>query len=207
MVLTIRHPAPEFTAEAVVNGEFKKISLNEYRGKWVVLFFYPLDFTFVCPTEIIAFSDRVEEFKALNTEVIGCSIDSKFSHLAWINTPRKKGGLGEMQIPLIADVTKEVGTKYEVIVKDGDDAGVAFRGLFIIDPKGVLRQITINDLPIGRNVDEVLRLIEAFQFNEEHGEVCPANWKKGKKTMKADPKGSLEYFDTVEEPAKKKAKN
>lgn len=206
MVLTIRHAAPDFTADAVVNGQFKKLSLKSYRGKWVVLFFYPLDFTFVCPTEICAFSDRSDDFKKLNTEVIGASIDSKFSHLAWINTPRKKGGLGEMKIPLIADVTKEVSTKYEVLVKDGDDAGVAFRGLFIIDPKGILRQITINDLPIGRNVDEVLRLIEAFQYNEQHGEVCPANWKKGKKSMKADPKGSLEYFEGVEEPAQKKAK-
>jgi peroxiredoxin (alkyl hydroperoxide reductase subunit C) len=206
MVLTIRHPAPEFTAEAVVDGEFQKISLSQYRGQWLVLFFYPLDFTFVCPTEICAFSDRIEDFQKLNTAVVGASVDSKFTHLAWINTPRKKGGLGEMKIPLIADITKEVSTKYEVLVKDGDDAGVAFRGLFIIDPKGILRQITINDLPIGRNVDEVLRLLEAFQFNEEHGEVCPANWKKGKKTMKADPKGSLEFFEGVDEPAKKKAK-
>ena len=202
--LTIRKPAPAFTADAVVDGEFTKISLADYRGKYVVLFFYPMDFTFVCPTEICAFSDRVEEFEKLNTQVIGASVDSKFTHLAWINTPRKKGGLGEMHIPLVADVTKELCTKYHVTVEDGDEVGVAFRGLFIIDKEGILRQITINDLPIGRNVDEVLRLLEAFQFHEEHGDVCPANWKKGSKAMTAGPKESLQYFESLEEPLKKR---
>ncbi|TYZ50830.1 hypothetical protein PybrP1_003162 [[Pythium] brassicae (nom. inval.)] len=207
MVLTIRRPAPAFTADAVVDGEFKTISLSDYKGKYVVLFFYPLDFTFVCPTEICAFSDRIDDFRKLNVEVLGCSIDSKFSHLAWINTPRKKGGLGPMNIPLIGDINKDVATKYEVLVQDGEgDVGVAFRGLFIIDKEGILRQITINDLPIGRNVDEVLRLIEAFQYNEEHGEVCPAGWKKGSKGMTANPKDSLKYFETLEEPASKKRK-
>lgn len=204
MVLKLRKPAPEFTADAVVNGEFKRVSLSDYRGKYVVLFFYPLDFTFVCPTEICAFSDRVDEFRKLNTEVLACSIDSKFTHLAWINTPRKKGGLGEMNIPLIADISKDVCTKYDVIVEDGGDEGAAFRGLFIIDKEGILRQITINDLPIGRNVDEVLRLLEAFQYHEEHGDVCPAGWKKGKKAMTANPTDSLKYFETVEEPSKKR---
>ncbi|CAI5707057.1 hypothetical protein KXD40_009167 [Peronospora effusa] len=203
MVLTIRKPAPDFTADAVIDGEFKKISLSDYRGKYVVLFFYPMDFTFVCPTEICAFSDRVEDFEKLNTQVLGASTDSKFSHLAWINTPRKKGGLGEMNIPLVADVTKDLCTKYQVTVEDGDEVGVAFRGLFIIDKEGILRQITINDLPIGRNVDEVLRLIEAFQFHEEHGDVCPANWKKGGQAMTANSKDSLKYFETMEEPSKK----
>lgn len=198
MVLTIRKPAPAFTADAVVDGEFKTVSLSDYKGKYVVLFFYPLDFTFVCPTEIIAFSDRIAEFEALDTAVLGCSIDSKFTHLAWINTPRKKGGLGEMKIPLIGDISKEICQKYEVLVQDGEgDIGAAFRGLFIIDPQGVLRQITINDLPVGRNVDEVLRLVEAFKYTDEHGEVCPAGWKKGKATMKANPKGSLEYFESA----------
>ncbi|CAI5730351.1 unnamed protein product [Peronospora destructor] len=203
MVLTIRKPAPDFTADAIVDKKFKKVSLSDYRGKYVVLFFYPMDFTFVCPTEICAFSDRVEDFKKLNTQVIGASTDSKFSHLAWINTPRKKGGLGEMNIPLVADVTKDLCTKYQVMVEDGDEVGVAFRGLFIIDKEGILRQITINDLPIGRNVDEVLRLIEAFQFHEEHGDVCPANWKKGGQAMTANSKDSLKYFETMEEPSKK----
>ncbi|GLE04578.1 hypothetical protein PINS_up013547 [Pythium insidiosum] len=197
MVLKIRHPAPEFTADAVVDGEFKTVSLKDYRGKYVVLFFYPLDFTFVCPTEIIAFSEKAEAFRQIGCEVLGCSTDSKFSHLAWINTPRKKGGLGEMKIPLIADYNKEIARAYNVVIEEGADAGVALRGAFIIDREGNLRQMTVNDLPVGRNVDEILRLVEAFQFVDEHGEVCPANWKKGAKTMKADPKGSLEYFEAA----------
>lgn len=184
-------PAPEFGGTAVVNGEFKNISLSDYKGKYVVFFFYPLDFTFVCPTEIIAFSDRVEEFRAINCEVIACSTDSHFSHLAWINTPRKQGGLGSMKIPLLADKTCEIAKAYGVLK---EDEGIAFRGLFIIDDKGNLRQITVNDLPVGRSVDETLRLVQAFQFTDKHGEVCPAGWKPGKDTMKPDPKGSQSYF-------------
>lgn len=145
----------------------------------------------MCPTEIVAFSDRVEEFRKLGCEVVAASVDSEYSHLAWINTPRKEGGLGNMNIPIISDITKTIAKSYGVLL---EDAGVALRGLFIIDPKGILRQITINDLPVGRNVDEALRLLEAFQFVEKHGEVCPANWRKGAATMKADPKGSKEYF-------------
>mmetsp|Transcript_15038 Transcript_15038/g.17334 ORF Transcript_15038/g.17334 Transcript_15038/m.17334 type:complete len:200 (-) Transcript_15038:158-757(-) len=184
--------APDFKSLALLpNGTFNTIELEQYKGKWVVLFFYPLDFTFVCPTEIIQFSDRVDEFRAINTEVIAASIDSQFSHLAWVNTPRKKGGLGEMKIPIIADVTKRVATEYGVLKAD---EGVAFRGLFIIDPEQNVRQITINDLPVGRNVDETLRLVQAFQFVAEHGEVCPAGWKPGSKTMTADPIKSQEYF-------------
>ncbi|KAI9910744.1 hypothetical protein PsorP6_010323 [Peronosclerospora sorghi] len=204
MVLTLRKPAPEFTADAVVNGEFKKLSLSAYEGKYVVLVFYPMDFTFVCPTELCAFSDRVEDFNKLQTQVIGVSIDSKFTHLAWINTPRKKGGLGPMQIPLVADVAKDVCSKYQVLVEDGDEVGVAFRALFIIDRAGIVRQITMNDLPIGRNVDEALRLIEALQFHEEHGDVCPANWKKGSQGLTATPKDALKYFQTLDEPTKKR---
>ncbi|EIE87578.1 peroxiredoxin-1 [Rhizopus delemar RA 99-880] len=153
-----------------------------------------MDFTFVCPTEILAFSDRIEEFKALNTAVIGASTDSEFSHLAWINTPRKQGGLGEMKIPLLADKTKSIAKDYGVLI---EEAGIALRGLFIIDPQGVVRQITINDLPVGRSVDEVLRLVEAFQFTDKHGEVCPANWKAGEKTIKPSVKDSQEYFNAV----------
>jgi alkyl hydroperoxide reductase subunit AhpC len=185
-------PAPQFKQIALLpNGTFGDIELSQFKGKWVVLFFYPLDFTFVCPTEIIQFSDRAAEFRALNCEVIAASIDSQFSHLAWTNLDRKKGGLGKMNIPILADVTKVVSTAYGVLK---EDEGIAFRGLFIIDPKQNLRQITINDLPVGRNVDETLRLLQAFQFVEEHGEVCPAGWKPGSKTMKADPTGSQEYF-------------
>ncbi|KAJ8305631.1 hypothetical protein KUTeg_016176 [Tegillarca granosa] len=147
--------------------------------------------TFVCPTEIIAFSDRVEEFKAINCEVVACSTDSHFSHLAWINTPRKQGGLGDMKIPILADRTQEISKTYGVLK---EDEGVTFRALFIIDDKGNLRQITINDLPVGRSVDETLRLVQAFQFTDKHGEVCPAGWKPGSDTMKPDPKGSKSFF-------------
>lgn len=184
--------APGFKGTAVVNGEFKEISLADYKGKYLVLFFYPLDFTFVCPTEIIAFSDRVEEFRKIGCEVVACSTDSHFSHLAWINTPRKQGGLGELKIPLLADKNTEVSRAYGVL-KEG--AGITFRGLFIIDKKGHLRQITVNDLPVGRSVDETLRLVQAFQFNDEHGEVCPIGWKPGSSTIKPNPKDSKAYFE------------
>jgi peroxiredoxin 1 len=187
----LTQPAPDFSGVAVVNGEFKNISLSDYKGKYVILFFYPLDFTFVCPTEIIAFSDRSDEFRALNCEVIACSTDSQFSHLAWINTPRKQGGLGEMKIPLLADTSLKVSRAYGVL---NEEAGIDFRGLFIIDDKGRLRQITLNDLPVGRSVDEILRLVQAFQYNEKHGEVCPAGWKPGAATIKPNPRDSLDYF-------------
>ncbi|CAI5726170.1 unnamed protein product [Hyaloperonospora brassicae] len=194
MVLKIRHDAPHFTAEAVVNGEFQTVSLSDYKGKYVVLFFYPMDFTFVCPTEIIAFSEKAAAFRELGCEVLGCSVDSKFSHLAWTNTPRKQGGLGALEIPLLADFNKEIATAYDVLIDAGDDIGATFRGLFIIDREGKLRQSTVNDCPVGRNVDEILRLVEAFQFTDEHGEVCPANWKKGGKTIKPSVAESKEYF-------------
>ncbi|KAI1709936.1 ahpC/TSA family domain-containing protein [Ditylenchus destructor] len=187
----IGKPAPDFTADAVVDGDFKSVSLSDYKGKYVVLFFYPLDFTFVCPTEIIAFSDRVEEFKKLNVVVLAASTDSKFAHLEWISKPRKQGGLGEMNIPVLADTNHKISRDYGVLK---EDEGIAYRGLFIIDPKGVLRQITINDLPVGRSVDETLRLVQAFQYVEKHGEVCPAGWTPGKDTIKPDPKGSQQYF-------------
>ena len=192
-IFRVCHPAPEFEATAVVGQEFKTIKLSDYKGKYVVLFFYPLDFTFVCPTEILQFSDRVEEFKQINTEVIGASVDSQFSHLAWVNTPRKQGGLGEISIPLIADIGGNISKQYGVLM----DEGFTLRGLFIISDKGVVRHITQNDPPVGRNVDEVLRLVRAYQFTDEHGEVCPANWQPGKPTMKPDPKGSLSYFEQV----------
>jgi len=188
----ISKPAPGFTASAVVKGKFEDIKLSDYIGKYVVLFFYPLDFTFVCPTEIIAFNDRVEEFKKINTEVIAASVDSKFTHLAWIKTPRAQGGLGDMDIPIIADVTRQISRDYGVLL---EDEGHTLRGLFIIDGRGILRQITMNDLPVGRSVDETLRLVQAFQYTDDHGEVCPANWTPGQDTMKPDPAGKLEYFE------------
>jgi len=189
--LRLTKPAPEFKGQAVVDGEFQDISLSNYKGKYLVLFFYPLDFTFVCPTEIIAFSDRVEEFRSINCEVVACSTDSVFSHLAWVNTPRKQGGLGNMKIPLLADKTMEISRAYGVLK---EDEGIPFRGLFIIDDKGNLRQITMNDLPVGRSVDETLRLVQAFQFTDKHGEVCPAGWKPGADTIRPNVKESQKYF-------------
>lgn len=178
----------------MVDGEFVQTNLSDYKGKYVVLFFYPLDWTFVCPTEIIAFSERIAEFEELDVQVLGVSVDSHFSHLHWINTPRKQGGLGGLKYPLVSDVTKSISKDYGVLIEEGDGAGVALRGLFIINPEGVLRQITVNDLPVGRSIDETLRLIKAFKFTDEHGEVCPANWTPGADTIKPNPKESQEYF-------------
>lgn len=189
----VQNEAPEFKATTVMgDGSIKEIKLSEYKGKYVVLFFYPLDFTFVCPTEIIAMSDRIEEFEVRNTQVIGVSVDSQFSHLAWRNTPRKKGGIGEITYPLVSDLDKSISRNYGVLV---EKPGIALRGLFIIDKLGKLRHITVNDLPLGRNVDEVLRVLDAIQFNEKHGEVCPANWHKGDEGMKADQKGLENYAE------------
>ena len=186
--------APDFTAEAVANGEIKNISLHkDFAGKWKVLYFYPLDFTFVCPTEITAFEDNLSKFKELNCEVIGCSVDSAFSHLAWTQMERNRGGLGKMVHPLLADLTKSIARSYDVLA---DDA-VALRGVFVIDDKIVIQTCTINNLSVGRNVDEVLRTVEAYQDTAKHGEVCPAGWTKGAATMKPDPKGSQEYFKTL----------
>ena len=187
----IGKPAPEFSGVAVIDGAFKDVKLSDYKGKYVVLFFYPLDFTFVCPTEIIAFSERAAEFNAINTEVIAASTDSHFSHLAWTNLSRKEGGLGQMKIPLLSDKNTKISRTYGVY-RESD--GITLRGLFIIDDKGILRQITINDLPVGRSVDEILRLVKAFQFTDQHGEVCPANWKPGSDTIKPNPKDSKEFF-------------
>lgn len=192
MSALVAKPAPNFTAQAVMpDGSFKEISLSDYKGKYVVLFFYPLDFTFVCPTEIIAFSNSMDEFKKRNTEVLGVSIDSHFSHLAWRNTDRKQGGLGDIAYPLVADLNKKITYDYGVM----HEAGIAFRGLFLIDKDGVVQHQLINNLPLGRNVDEALRMVDALQFHEDNGEVCPANWKSGEDGMKPDPSGSKTYFD------------
>ena len=183
--------APDFKAQAVMpDNSFKEISLSDYKGKYVVLFFYPLDFTFVCPSEIIAFNKKLAEFKERNCELIGVSIDSHFTHLAWKNTDVNKGGIGNIQYPLIADITKRVSNDYGVLF----DESVALRGLFLIDREGVVKHATINDLGIGRNVDEILRVLDALQFTEEHGEVCPANWQKGEDAMKPTAEGVAEYL-------------
>lgn len=197
-MVKVQQKAPAFKGQAVVDGDFKEISLDDFKGKYLVFFWYPLDFTFVCPTEIIAFSDRVEDFKKIGCEVVAASVDSKHSHLAWTKVPRKEGGLGEMKIPLLADINKEVARAYDVLIESGDDIGLACRATFIIDPQQNVRVINMNDLPVGRSVDEVLRLVEAVQFNDKYGDVCPANWKKGGATMKADPVGSKEYFSKVD---------
>ncbi len=192
MSALVAKPAPNFTAQAVMpDGSFKEIKLSDYKGKYVILFFYPLDFTFVCPTEIIAFSKSMDEFKKRNTEVLGVSIDSHFSHLAWRNTDRKNGGLGDIAYPLVADLNKKITYDYGVM----HEAGIAFRGLFLIDKEGVVQHQVINNLPLGRNIDEALRMVDALQFHENNGEVCPANWKSGEDGMKPDPSGSKTYFD------------
>ncbi|KAD5508523.1 hypothetical protein R6Q59_030781 [Mikania micrantha] len=192
----VGNQAPDFEAEAVFDQEFIKVKLSEYIGKkYVILFFYPLDFTFVCPTEITAFSDRYSEFEKINTEILGVSVDSVFSHLAWVQTERKSGGLGDLNYPLISDVTKSISKAFNVLI---EDQGIALRGLFIIDKEGVIQHSTINNLAIGRSVDETLRTLQALQFVQENpDEVCPAGWKPGEKSMKPDPKGSKEYFAAI----------
>ena len=187
----VGNPAPRFETMAVVGEEFKTVSLDDFKGKWKVLFFYPLDFTFVCPTEITAFSDSVDRFKELGTQVMGASVDSHFSHLAWIRQPRNKGGLGSINYPLLSDINKKIASDYGVLL---EQQGIALRGLFIIDDKDTIVHSTINHLSVGRNVEEILRLVEAFQYTAKHGEVCPANWNKGSDSMKPDPQGSQEWF-------------
>ena len=193
MAVLVGKQAPDFTANAVMgNNEIRSFTLSkEIQGKHAVIFFYPLDFTFVCPTELIAFDHRLDEFKKRGVEVIGISIDSQFTHLAWKNTPVNNGGIGQVQYPLIADVKHEICRAYDV---EFGPAGVAFRGSFLIDKNGVVRHQVINDLPLGRNVDEMLRMVDALQFTEEHGEVCPAGWNKGKAGMKASTAGVAQYL-------------
>jgi len=193
--LRVGQTAPEFSAEAVVDQEFKPVKLSDYRGKYVVLFFYPLDFTFVCPTEITAFSDRHADFKAINTEILGVSVDSVFSHLAWIQSDRKTGGVGDLNYPLVADIKKEISAAYNVL---DPDAGIALRGLFIIDKDGIIQHATINNLSFGRSVDETLRVLQAIQHVQSHpDEVCPAGWQPGDKTMTPDPVKSKDFFAAV----------
>ena len=172
--------APTFKGQAWADGQFKEISLNDYKGKYVVLFFYPLDFTFVCPTEIVAFNDKAKEFEKIGAQLIACSVDSHFTHMEYTKKPRDQGGLGNMDIPMLSDLNKQIAKDYGVITQD--DA-VSLRGTFIIDGKGVLRHSSINDLPVGRSPEETLRLVQAFQYVDVHGDVCPANWTPGSKTL------------------------
>ncbi len=212
MAVLVGKKAPHFSADAVVNGgEFvSNFSLDQFIGKkYVAFFFYPLDFTFVCPTEIIAFQDRIKEFESRNTAVIGCSVDSKHTHWAWLQTEQKNGGIKGVKYPLVADITKTIAINYDVLAgeyrynEETDTMGFegtaeAFRGLFLIDKAGVVRHQLVNDMPLGRSIDEALRMIDALQYFEENGEVCPADWKPGKKAMKESHEGVAEYFTAVE---------
>ncbi len=187
----VTQAAPDFTANAVMpDNSFGSITLSALKGKYVVLFFYPLDFTFVCPSEILAFNKKVAEFKAKNCELIGVSVDSRFTHLAWKNTAVENGGIGNIQYPLVEDLNKEIAKSYGILL----GGSVALRGLFLIDTKGVVRHAVINDLPLGRNVEEALRMVDALDFVETHGEVCPANWKKGEEAMKPTAEGVASYL-------------
>jgi peroxiredoxin (alkyl hydroperoxide reductase subunit C) len=193
MSTLVTKEAPDFTAQAVMpDNSFKELTLSSYRGKYVLLFFYPLDFTFVCPSEIIAFDKVLAKFQQKNAQVIGVSVDSHFTHWAWKNTPLEAGGIGNVQFPMVSDLDKRISVDYGVLV----NGSVALRGLFLIDRDGVIRHELVNDLPLGRNVDEALRTLDALQFTEEHGEVCPANWKRGEKAMKPTAEGVAEYLST-----------
>lgn len=199
--------APDFDATAVVNGHeiVQDFSLSQYRGnKYVVFFFYPMDFTFVCPTELHAFQEKLDEFEKRNVAVIGCSVDSEYSHFSWLQMPKKEGGIQGVKYPIVSDFSKEISENYGVLAGDYsldengkikyEGAPVAFRGLFLIDKEGIVRHMVINDLPLGRNVDEVLRMVDALQHFEENGEVCPANWSKGKDALKATDEGVSDYL-------------
>jgi alkyl hydroperoxide reductase subunit AhpC len=194
-----RFNAPTFKAKAVINEEFIDVSLNQYidAKQWTVLLFYPFDFTFVCPTELISFSEKASEFSAINTQVLAISTDSHHTHLAWSRTPRSDGGVGNLNIPLVADTSKDISRAYGVLVDDKDDDmyGAALRGLFLVDPSGKIRSVQINDDAVGRSVDETLRLLQAFQWADSHqGEACPASWTPGQDTIKTNPNGAKEYF-------------
>ena len=191
MSTLVTKQAPDFKATAVTEtGEFKDVTLADYKDQYVLLYFYPLDFTFVCPSEILAFNSKVAEFKERNVQLLGVSIDSHFSHLAWRNTPVEKGGIGQIDYPLIADVTKNIARDYGVLHNES----IALRGLFLIDKAGIVQHSTINNLPLGRNVEEALRMVDALQYTEQHGEVCPANWKKGQDAMKPTADGVADYL-------------
>ncbi|MHB9139425.1 MAG: redoxin domain-containing protein [Victivallaceae bacterium] len=191
MCTLVTKPAPDFKAQAVMpDNTFEDIQLSSFKGKYVILFFYPLDFTFVCPTELIAFNRKLDEFKKRNTEVIGVSVDSAFSHLAWKNTPVNEGGIGDVQYPIVADLTKQISRDFGILLNES----VALRGLFLIDKEGIVRHAVINDLPLGRSIDEALRMVDALQFHEKYGDVCPANWKAGEEGMKPTQEGVASYL-------------
>jgi peroxiredoxin (alkyl hydroperoxide reductase subunit C) len=189
----VRRAAPHFTAKAIVKGKIvDEFSLRDFLGKYIVFFFYPLDFTFVCPTELHAFQEMLSEFEKREAQVVGCSVDSCFSHLAWLNTPKSKGGIEGVQYPLVSDINKHIARNYQVLK---EDEGIAYRGLFLIDKQGVVRHQLINDLPLGRSVEEALRMLDSLIFFETSGEVCPANWKLGSNGMETTAEGLAKYFN------------
>lgn len=195
MGVLVGQAAPEFKAKAVIDGQIvSDFSLTQYRGQYVVLFFYPLDFTFVCPTELHAFQDELEEFEKRGAQVIGCSVDSCYTHLAWLNTPKNKGGIEGVDYPLISDLNKTIAKDYDVLM---EEEGIAYRGLFLIDKEGKVRHQVVNDLPLGRSVEEAIRILDALIYFEKNGEVCPANWQQGKKAFKPSNEGLKDYYTGV----------
>ena len=207
--MLVTKPAPEFKTQAVMpDNSIQEVSLSDYSGKKVVLFFYPLDFTFVCPTELLAFDKRLGEFEKRGVQVLGCSVDSRWSHLAWKNTDVNNGGIGNVKYPLLQDLDKSIARNYDVLVGATDayvetdnaaenttvGGGVALRGSFLIDENGIIRHAVLNDLPLGRNIDEMLRMIDALSYHQKHGEVCPAGWKDGDSAMKESPEGVADYL-------------
>jgi len=207
--MLVTKKAPEFKTQAVMpDNSIQEVSLSDYAGKKVVLFFYPLDFTFVCPTELLAFDKRLDDFKSRGVEVLGCSVDSRWAHLAWKNTDINNGGIGNVQYPLLQDLDKSIARNYDVLVgaknayvetDEGEGnttvgGGVALRGSFLIDEDGVVRHAVLNDLPLGRNIDEMLRMIDALSHHQKHGEVCPAGWKDGETAMAESPEGVSSYL-------------
>ena len=192
MGVLVGKQAPDFTATAVQGDKIiENFKLSDYKGKYIVLFFYPLDFTFVCPTELHAFNEKLDAFKERDVEVIAASVDSHFSHLAWLNTSVKDGGIEGVRYPIVSDINKTISVDYDVLV---ENEGVAYRGLFLIDKDFTVRHQVVNDLPLGRSVEEALRMVEALQFSDKHGEVCPADWHEGDKSMKPTQEGLQEYF-------------
>lgn len=185
-------PAPDFKAKAVIGKRIvNDFNLHHYRGKNIIFFFYPLDFTFVCPTELHAFQEKIPEFEKRNAQVIGCSVDSSYSHYAWLSTPKKKGGIEGVEFPIVADLNKQIAKDYDVLI---ESEGIAYRGLFLIDPEGIVRHQVVNDLPLGRSVEEAIRILDALIYFQEHGEVCPANWSSNKRGMKPTQEGLEQYF-------------
>ena len=192
MAVLVGKQAPDFKTKAVQGSNvIDEFTLSQFKGKYVVLFFYPLDFTFVCPTELHAFQEKLAAFEERNAQVLGCSVDSWFSHVAWLDTPRQKGGIQGVSYPIISDFNKTISRDYDVLV---EDLGASYRGLFLIDQEGIVRHQLVNDLPLGRNVDEALRILDALQFHEKHGEVCPANWQEGAESMRPNKEGLEQYF-------------